>query len=83
MTTHNQLAAVREHLESALQHYFSTLDGHEPVALHEMVHDQIDIALINVTMKQAANNQTKVARLLGISRSTLRKKLKQYGMIKA
>jgi Fis family transcriptional regulator len=31
-------------------------------------------------MQHARGNQTKAAEILGINRSTLRKKLKQYGM---
>ncbi|MFT7109363.1 MAG: Fis family transcriptional regulator, partial [Psychrobacter glaciei] len=37
--------------------------------------------LLEVVMRYTKDNQTKASVLLGLNRGTLRKKLKQYGML--
>ena len=41
---------------------------------------QVEQPLFEVAMQHTGGNQSKAAALLGISRSTLRKKLTQYGL---
>jgi Fis family transcriptional regulator len=41
---------------------------------------EVECPLLEIVMDQARGNQTKAAEILGINRSTLRKKLKQYGI---
>ena len=77
-----QVPTVREHMLAALKAYFNQLEGHEPIALYRMVHEEIDFALLVVTMREAGNNKTKAARLLGITRSKKKKKLQRYGLNK-
>jgi Fis family transcriptional regulator len=37
--------------------------------------------MLEVVMRQAANNQTVAAHILGINRNTLRKKLSDHGLL--
>ncbi|HMU67880.1 MAG TPA: helix-turn-helix domain-containing protein, partial [Cellvibrionaceae bacterium] len=37
--------------------------------------------LLEVVMKYTRHNQTRAAEILGLNRGTLRKKLKQYGLL--
>jgi Fis family transcriptional regulator len=37
--------------------------------------------MLEVVMKYTRHNQTKAANVLGLNRGTLRKKLKQYGLL--
>jgi Fis family transcriptional regulator len=47
-------------------------------SLHELVLEQVEPPLLEATMEKAKYNQVRAAKILGVSRGTLRKKLKQY-----
>jgi Fis family transcriptional regulator len=69
---------LREAVQAALTQYFEQLDGTPPVELHQMVMQQVERPLYETVMDYAGGNQSRAAAMLGISRSTLRKKLAQY-----
>ena len=69
---------LREAVRDALVHYFDQLDGTAPNDLHQLVMQQVEQPLLEVVMNHTGGNQSKAAMLLGISRSTLRKKLAMY-----
>ncbi len=63
-----------------LNRYFRDLDGETPHAIYDMVIASVEKPMLEVIMKQAAGNQTIAADMLGISRSTLRRKLTEYNL---
>ncbi len=67
-------ACVRE----AVDTYFDQLNGHAPNNLHALVLAEVERPLFECVMRQTGGNQTRAAEALGISRSTLRKKLAVY-----
>ncbi|MCP4290122.1 MAG: DNA-binding transcriptional regulator Fis [Gammaproteobacteria bacterium] len=69
---------LRECVRDALNSYFVHLDGHKAAGLYQLVLAEMEQPLLETVMKYAEGNQTKAAALLGISRSTLRKKLTIY-----
>lgn len=68
------------HVQQALGDYFTQLDGHQVSNLYELVLGEVEPPLIRTTLKHCAFNQTKAAKILGLSRSTLRKKMQTYGI---
>jgi Fis family transcriptional regulator len=46
-----------------------------------MVLTCVERPMLEVVMRQAANNQTVAAQILGINRNTLRKKLSDHGLL--
>ena len=72
---------LREYVEQSLTIYFSELDGQYTTNLYALVLQQIEIPLLLCTLRHTQDNQTKAAELLGLSRGTLRKKLKQYDLL--
>ena len=66
---------------TALDNYFADLDGQTPGNLYEMMIGEVEQALFNAMLEHAQGNQSKAAEMLGINRSTLRKKLRLYGLI--
>jgi Fis family transcriptional regulator, factor for inversion stimulation protein len=64
----------------AVRQYFKDLDGEQPAAIHDMVLSAIERPLLEEIMDRAAGNQTRAAAWLGMTRTTLRKKLAEYGM---
>ncbi len=64
----------------ALNHYFEQIDGHSINNLHQLVIEEVERPLFERVLSYTGGNQTRAASLLGISRSTLRKKLSVYGI---
>ena len=63
-----------------LNRYFRDLDGEAPHAIYDMVIASVEKPMLEVILKQAAGNQTIAAEMLGISRSTLRRKLAEHSL---
>ncbi|NIR61657.1 MAG: DNA-binding transcriptional regulator Fis [Gammaproteobacteria bacterium] len=71
---------LRECVRAALQRYFAQLGDHRPSGLYSMVIGEVEAPLLETVMHYARGNQTCAAEILGINRSTLRKKLKEHGL---
>ena len=76
----NRTEPLRECVRNAMRYYLLRLDGHEVNDLHEMVLREVECPLIETVLHHTDGNQTQAARMLGISRSTLRKKMARYRM---
>jgi Fis family transcriptional regulator, factor for inversion stimulation protein len=72
---------LRASVHSALERFFRDLDGHDAEGVYDMVIGQVEQAMLESIMHHTRSNQTRAAEVLGINRSTLRKKLKQYGLL--
>jgi Fis family transcriptional regulator len=72
---------LHDSVRQALENYFSQLKGQMPSNLYEMVLAEVEMPLLEAVMAYTKENQSRAAILLGISRGTLRKKLKIYGML--
>jgi Fis family transcriptional regulator len=72
---------LRDSVEKALESYFAQLDGQPVTEVYDMVLSEVEAPLLEVVMRYTKDNQTKASILLGLNRGTLRKKLKQYGML--
>lgn len=68
------------HVKQALTLYFAQLKGHDAVDLYNMVMSEVEKPLLESVLEYCGHNQSKAAKALGLSRSTLRKKLEQYGL---
>ncbi len=72
---------IRDCVERAMRNYFSHLDGHDVKDVYQMVLAEVETPLLEVVLEYTRNNQSRAAEVLGLNRGTLRKKLKQYGML--
>ena len=71
---------LRTHTELALDNYFTSLNGHAPGHLYDLVMREVEEPLFRAVLDFAEGNQSRAADILGINRGTLRKKLKTYGI---
>lgn len=71
---------LRDCVREALEHYFDQMSDHNVAGLYQMVISETEQPLLETVMLQTRGNQSKAAQMLGISRSTLRKKLAQYDL---
>lgn len=82
--TENQathVTSLRHKVAEIMHHYFANLHGEEPKNIYDFFLDEIEEPLLNVVMKQLRNNQSEAARALGLSRGTLRTKLKKFDLL--
>lgn len=62
----------------SVQKYFSELSGEDPVDLYQFVLEEVEMPLFRAVMEHCKYNQSRAALMLGISRGTLRTKLRRY-----
>lgn len=71
---------LRDHLEKVIDEHLSILDGTPPSDIYQLVLAQIEEPLLEIVLRHARGNQTRAALWLGLSRTTLWKLLKKYGL---
>ena len=71
---------LRSLTEQALDDYFTSLNGHAPGHLYDLVMREVEEPLFRAVLDYSAGNQSRAADILGINRGTLRKKLRVYGI---
>jgi len=74
-------ASLSECVTRAVRRYFLDMGDHWPHDLMAVVKREVESALLAEIMSQTRGTQSAAAEVLGISRSTLRKKLRQYGLL--
>lgn len=72
---------LRDSVEQALGNYFEQLDGAPVKDVYQLVLSEVEAPLLEQVMRYTRNNQTRASVMLGLNRGTLRKKLKQYGLL--
>ncbi len=79
-TNNSDSVCLSVHVTQALTAYFAQLKGHHTVDLYNLVMREVEKPLFEAVLIECGYNQTKAAKMLGLSRSTLRKKLEFYGL---
>jgi Fis family transcriptional regulator len=72
--------ALRECVARAVRRYLVDLQDHDADDLYDVVLREIEVPLFEEVLRHCGGNQTRAAAALGINRTTLRKKLKSYGL---
>lgn len=71
---------LHERVEKSVKSYLRTLNGETPTGLYRMVIDEVERPLLTQVLQYTGGNQSQAATMLGMTRSTLRKKLQQHGI---
>lgn len=71
---------LSDHVRQSVEDYFAHLNGHDSSGLYQLVLTEVEKPLLETALKHSDFNQSKAAKILGLSRSTLRKKLELYGI---
>ena len=79
LTQKNQ--PLHDSVRQALENFLGHLNGEIPDNLYELILAEVEAPLMDAVMEYTKNNQSRAAIVLGLSRGTLRKKLKLYGML--
>lgn len=75
-----QSFSLRNTVRETLKDYFYKLGGYDPSNLYDTVLEEMERPLIEVVLQRTRGNQSRAAKILGLSRGTLRKKMKQYSL---
>jgi len=71
-------ASVERHLRA----YFDALEDDLPASgLYDRVIQEVEVPLLRVVMTACGGNQLRAAEVLGLNRNTLRKKLRDLGLM--
>ncbi len=74
-----QNEALSQQVVSAVKGYLSTMSSKDAnLNLYQLIVEEIEAPLFRTVMEMTRYNQSKAARVLGVSRGTLRTKLKRY-----
>lgn len=73
-----QGTGLRDCVEQAVEQYFVESKGKLPKNLHAIVLEVMEVPLIERVLTHTEGNQSKAAKILGLNRATLRKKIQQY-----
>ena len=71
---------LQDKIETLLDKYFKDLDGENPNDVYDMVLHSVEKPLLIYIMNYAEGNQSRAAKILGLNRNTLRKKLEFYNL---
>ena len=80
-TEPQEFSTLNTKVKMTIERYFNHLDGAVPCEIYNMVLKEIEPPLLQATMNYTQGNQSQAAKMLGISRGTLRKKLECYEII--
>ena len=72
---------LRECVSATLGDYLREVDDSLVSELYRMVLNEVEPPLLEAVMHKARSNQSVAARMLGLNRGTLRKKLRQHGLL--
>ncbi len=77
-------AGLSTSVEKRLRAYFAAHEGELPSAgLYGRVIQEVEIPLISIALEECGGNQLRAAALLGLNRNTLRKKMRELGLVDA
>ena len=77
----DQGSVIAISVEQAVTQYLRLMSDENVSDLYSLVLLQVEPALLRSVMTHVQQNQSKAAHLLGISRGTLRSKLRKHGLI--
>jgi Fis family transcriptional regulator len=72
---------LRDVTAQALRRYLATLGGHDPDGLYALVLGEVEPAMFATILDHTHGNQSRAASMLGLNRGTLRRKLREYGLL--
>ncbi len=73
-------ATLKDLISERIADWLDNPGGEEPRDLYERMVAELERPLIELALKRAGGNQVKAARILGLNRNTLRKKITDHGI---
>jgi Fis family transcriptional regulator len=83
LDTMKKITPLDEAVRLNLRAYLDDMGELEPIAVWDMVMSCVEKPLLETVMAHANGNQSKAAKLLGVTRNTLRKKLQEHQLLRS
>ncbi len=80
LSTQGGPMTIQECVRASVRAYLRDMGDHPPEDLYRLVLAEVEKPLLEEVMRHTGWNQVRTAIALGISRGTLRKKLRIYGL---
>ncbi len=74
----NQDLCLDKVVERVVRQYLADMGGTDPENLHTMIVNAVEHPLIQTVLEHTGGNQSRAAAILGITRTTLRNRIKRY-----
>lgn len=71
---------LHEFVRGVVQQYLDDMADTPPDNLHGVVLCETERALVETVLKHTRGNQSRAAEILGITRTTLRNRIRRYGL---
>ncbi len=72
---------LREVVAQSVRRYLHDLDDHPADDLYDVVLREVEAPLLREVLRHCEGNQSRAAATLGLNRATLRKKLRDHGLL--
>ena len=76
----NKSVPLREHVQATIRQYLEDMGKTEPEHVYRKLLSEIEPPLIEEVLKFTSGNQSRAARILGMTRNTLRSKIRRYSI---
>lgn len=71
---------LRDVVARAVAQYLADMGSTPPTNLHERIITEVEGPLIRTVLEHTGGNQSRAAAILGMTRSTLRNRIRRYGL---
>ncbi len=69
---------LRQYVRQVIRRYLQDMGTTSPEDLHRLVLSEVEPPLIQEVLRETRGNQSRAAEMLGITRNTLRSKMRRY-----
>ncbi len=76
----DQAIPLRQHVKSTISRYLQDMGNTAPENLYQLLLAEVEPPLLEETLKWTGGNQSRAAAVLGITRNTLRTKMRRYSI---
>lgn len=74
----NQGLCLNEFVRCVVKQYLDDMGNTAPDNLHQIIMNEVEAPLIETVLRHTDGNQSRAADILGITRTTLRSRVKRY-----
>lgn len=78
--TEQTAPCLRQYVRDVVRQYLKDMGSTPPDNLHQIIITEVEKPLIETVLEETAGNQSRAAEILGITRSTLRSRIRRYGL---
>ena len=71
---------LREFVSESVAQYLHDMGNTPPDDLHQRIMTEVEAPLIATVLEHTGGNQSRAAEILGMTRSTLRNRVRRYGL---